>query len=97
MEYIRLLIIPFEIKNVNRINGFKGVKQLSLAIILMYDNQDYELLLLIQKVFMHLSGSAKKGGGLSGIGLTSMGRFPVRECGSNGLSLIAQPGVRNFS
>ena len=41
-------------KNMNRVNGFKGVKQLSLAIILMYDHLDYELLLLIQKVFVHL-------------------------------------------
>ena len=57
----------------NRINGFKGIRQLSLAIVLMYDHLDFELLLLMQNSFHaftninvkergQFSGSEKGGG-----------------------------------
>ena len=52
----------------NRINGLKGGKQLSLAIILMYDHLDFELLLLIRNSFHAFTNiNSKEGGSCPGL------------------------------
>ena len=52
----------------NRLKMIKGVEQLSLAIILMYDHLDFELLLLIRNSWHAFTNiNSKEGGSCPGL------------------------------